>query len=282
MTFKKIGIKWYSEFVSRNIGTISEDEQKKLLKSTVAIAGTGGVGGLLAERLTRIGIGSLKLSDPDSFENSNLNRQYGSNINTMGKKKVIIVTKELKKINPYLNVDYDSKGIMCQKDADIFIDGVDVVVDAMSMGLFETSIFLQRAARKKQLFFLFASAVAFGSNLIVFNPKGLTLEEYNGLPKDIDPHSLLERAFPVNRTCPYIPEYVYKKIDKTLIADMVNGKIPASINSIGVGLNVILTANEVINILLKKAPIIVAPRYIHLDLLERSYRVFRNNLKKVF
>jgi len=50
----------YKEIFFRNGGLINETEQNILRRSSVAIAGVGGVGGLLAERLIRIGIGRIK------------------------------------------------------------------------------------------------------------------------------------------------------------------------------------------------------------------------------
>lgn len=55
--------KLYSEIYARNIGIFTEAEQDKLRHSTIAIAGVGGVGGLLAERLIRLGVGRLKITD---------------------------------------------------------------------------------------------------------------------------------------------------------------------------------------------------------------------------
>jgi tRNA A37 threonylcarbamoyladenosine dehydratase len=54
----------YQAIFSRNMGLFWEAEQEALRKSTVAIAGVGGVGGLAAERLIRLGIGGLKITDP--------------------------------------------------------------------------------------------------------------------------------------------------------------------------------------------------------------------------
>ena len=64
----------YKEIFFRNSGLISETEQNILRRSSVAIAGVCGVGGLLAERLVRIGIGRIKITDPGTFEKSNFNR----------------------------------------------------------------------------------------------------------------------------------------------------------------------------------------------------------------
>jgi tRNA A37 threonylcarbamoyladenosine dehydratase len=73
----------YQAIFSRNMGLFWEAEQEALRKSTVAIAGVGGVGGLAAERLIRLGIGGLKITDPGDFEESNFNRQFGSSMRSL-------------------------------------------------------------------------------------------------------------------------------------------------------------------------------------------------------
>lgn len=59
----------------------------------------GGLGGYVAEGLTRIGIGELVLIDYDVFSESNLNRQRFSYEDNIGKKKVLEAKIELNKIN---------------------------------------------------------------------------------------------------------------------------------------------------------------------------------------
>lgn len=54
---------FYREMVNRNIGVISVEEQEKLRKSCVAVAGCGGMGGLSAEQLVRLGVGRVKIAD---------------------------------------------------------------------------------------------------------------------------------------------------------------------------------------------------------------------------
>ena len=67
---------------NRNIGAISEEEQKILNSKTVFIAGCGGLGCYCADMLSRLGIGHLVLCDCDEFEPSNLNRQLYCNYKT--------------------------------------------------------------------------------------------------------------------------------------------------------------------------------------------------------
>lgn len=263
----------YEAMFSRNQDLISIDEQNKIKKCTVAIAGMGGIGGLLAERLIRVGVRHLKITDPGSFETSNINRQYASNIQTRQKKKARVVYEQLRKINPESIISYNTKGIGSQKDADEFINGASVVVDAMDFGLFKQAIYLQRAARNNNKYYMFSSAIGFGTLVVIFKPKGYTLEQYNGYKKNVNLDTIDLSKISTDDVIPDISDYIKKALGIRKIKKIVQGLIPVPVNSIGVGLSSIVTANEVINIIIKKKPILTAPHYLFIDLLERKYEV---------
>ncbi|HEY4885764.1 MAG TPA: ThiF family adenylyltransferase [Myxococcales bacterium] len=54
--------------------------QQALAQLRIGIAGLGGVGGILAEHLARVGVGSLVLVDYDLIDEANLNRAQGATI----------------------------------------------------------------------------------------------------------------------------------------------------------------------------------------------------------
>ncbi len=89
----------------RNQHTLSLKQQKKLFESHVAIIGCGGLGGHVAEILTRIGTGRLSLFDFDHFEEHNLNRQNFSTLASLGKNKVTVVKEALDQINPSVRIE---------------------------------------------------------------------------------------------------------------------------------------------------------------------------------
>ena len=64
---------------TRNIGTISEDEQAALATKRGCVVGCGGLGGGVIEGLVRIGVGHLTVVDGDVFDETNLNRQVLTN-----------------------------------------------------------------------------------------------------------------------------------------------------------------------------------------------------------
>ena len=114
----------------RNQSTISVSDQLKLLNSHVAIIGCGGLGGHIAEILTRIGIGELTLFDFDIFEEHNLNRQNFSNYKTLGREKVLVVAEGIKEINPALHVNSFVQKFDPKLDMHM-ISHLDTIVDAL-------------------------------------------------------------------------------------------------------------------------------------------------------
>jgi len=114
----------------RNQKTISTKEQYALFQSTVLIIGCGGLGGFVAEMLTRIGVGNLILCDGDVFEEHNMNRQNFSSPKTLGRLKAEVLKEKLEEINPALHVKTITAFFDPKKDASL-IQNADVVVDAL-------------------------------------------------------------------------------------------------------------------------------------------------------
>jgi molybdopterin/thiamine biosynthesis adenylyltransferase len=265
----------YRSIFSRNIGFFTESEQERLRRSTIGVAGVGGIGGLLAERLIRLGVGALKIIDPGTFEHSNLNRQFGSSTLNLGKNKAEEVFKQIKDINPQATIQYSATGIKTKKDADFFMSDCELVVDAIDFGLFRESFFLQRAAKQKGIYYMLASAIGFGALVLIFDPNGLTLEEYDKLPSDVNLEDAQELRVPLERICPVMPSYAAPASDEAdrIMREVIAGDRPAPTNSIGVGLATMLASIEAINILLRKRDIASAPHYTYVDLLDRKFSV---------
>jgi molybdopterin/thiamine biosynthesis adenylyltransferase len=232
----------------------------------------GGVGGLLAERLTRLGIGNLKITDPGEFQCSDLNRQFGSSTADVGRGKAAVIGAELQRINPHAQIHCSDEGIWTQRDADLFVDSCDLVADMKRFSLFEQAVFLQRAARREGIHYMLASAIGFGALVVIFGPKGLTLEEFDNLDPDMDPGDFDPGSVPLDRICPMIPSYAASMPTEILEEILAAGR-PAPTTSIGVGLASILAANEVCNVLLGKRDIPTAPQYTYIDLLDRQFVV---------
>ena len=64
----------------RQVLAFGSDVQGLLRRLTIGIVGLGGTGSAVAEQLIRLGVGRLIVCDPQRFEQSNVNRVYGSRV----------------------------------------------------------------------------------------------------------------------------------------------------------------------------------------------------------
>lgn len=69
--------------------------QRKIESSTVSVFGVGGIGTWVVNGLSQIGIGKIKITDYDTIERSNLNRQLFFTEQDVGKLKVDVIKERL-------------------------------------------------------------------------------------------------------------------------------------------------------------------------------------------
>lgn len=102
--------------------------QEKLQNAKVAIVGTGAVGTVVADLLTRIGVGTIYLFDYDTVELHNIAGQRFKE-EDIGKPKVKIIESELKKINSGIMILGENLKIVDEnqlpKDLDYIFSCVD-------------------------------------------------------------------------------------------------------------------------------------------------------------
>lgn len=103
--------------------------KEKLKKSSVGIAGAGGLGSNAAVSLARAGIGRLVVVDFDKVERSNLNRQYYFK-NQIGKVKVKALKDNIKKINPSVKMNI-FKEKLTKGSMDKYFHDVTVIIEAL-------------------------------------------------------------------------------------------------------------------------------------------------------
>jgi sulfur carrier protein ThiS adenylyltransferase len=99
-----------------------------LRRSTVGIAGAGGLGSTVACSLARAGVGRLVIADFDRLEPSNLNRQQYF-VDQVGRVKVEVLKENLLRINPFSVYEVHEVRITRRNAAEVF-RSVDVLVEA--------------------------------------------------------------------------------------------------------------------------------------------------------
>lgn len=156
-----------SEKFSRNLGSISKSQQKKIQDSVFAIAGLGGTGGFALENLCRLGAQKLILFDHDCFELSNFNRQLLATDETLDMKKADAASARAKSINSRIRI-IKAQGFEPGKirNADIVIDATDSLASKLE---------ISSSCRKQGIPYVFCSAQGAKGIVSVFS--GYRLEK---------------------------------------------------------------------------------------------------------
>jgi len=153
-----------------------------------------------------------------------------------------------------------------------FVAGCDIVIDEIEYTRPDLSVLLHRAARKNNKYVFLGINVGWGANLFIFDPQGITFEEYCGLPADIPFEEVRNYSIPLDRFCPKIPEYV----SPSVIEGVLNGKEIPSISP-ACSLIASLVATETALFLIdNKRHFPVVPQYIHVDFFRRELNVGNN------
>jgi tRNA threonylcarbamoyladenosine dehydratase len=164
---------------------------------TVAIPGCGGVGFSSAECVVRMGVGRIRISDFDTFEPENVSRQLGATSTTMGRKKVEVLAERLQAINPSLAIEA-TEGIGGEMIGG-FLDGVDIVCDAVDFFAIGARRLLHKEARERGIPLVLTAPSAFGCTLQIIDNAGLSLDEFFDLRNEqTDEQNLANFAAGIN------------------------------------------------------------------------------------
>lgn len=125
-----LGLGLMPERYLRNRQTITTENQLRLLQSHAAVIGCGGIGGYVIEELARIGIGTITLIDPDSFEEHNLNRQFLATLESLREPKVASAERRIAAINPAVTVRAHRCALSRENGPDLMA-GARVAVDGL-------------------------------------------------------------------------------------------------------------------------------------------------------
>ncbi len=182
---------------SRMPELVNFDDIDKLETKTVAIPGCGGVGFASAECVVRMGVGKVRVSDFDTFGPENVSRQLGATSMTMGRKKVEVLAERLHAINPSLAIEA-SEGVGPEMMGQ-FLDGVDIVCDAIDFFAIGPRRLLHKEARKRGIPLVLTAPSAFGCTLQIFDNTGVPLDEFFDLSDErTDEQNLANFAAGIN------------------------------------------------------------------------------------
>ena len=178
------------ERYARNMKTYSPVQQAVLLESSASIVGLGGLGGVVVEILARMGVGTITLIDGDTFEESNLNRQFLCTEQTFHQTKVEAAVGRIRSINPSLEIRAFPV-YMNDDNATEFIDRSDVVLDCL--GGIENRFILEKASKKAGSPLVSGAVAGLSGHVITIFPEDPGLELIYGRIDDL-PRSGVEAS----------------------------------------------------------------------------------------
>lgn len=252
-----------AEAFSRNLGLVNERENLRLRDACVALPGLGGVGGAHLEVLARQGIGRFILADPDRYETANLNRQFGATVETLGRSKVEVSAERVRAINPAAEVRVMPEALHAGNMAS-FLTGADIVVDGLDAFAIEARRALYREARRRGIPVVAAGPFGFGCTILVFDPNGMTFDDYYDL-KDVQSPEEQFARFVVGTS----PRALHAEYLDVSYVDVSRQRAPSS--SVGVAMAAAAAATEVLRWLLGWPGRRAAPAYAQYDLRRRRW-----------
>lgn len=115
---------------SRQILLFGEDGQERLKRTSVFIAGAGGLGSVVSIYMAAAGFGKIRIVDCDAVELSNLNRQILHANADVGRAKARSAYETLTGINPEIEVEALEETIS-EESIDSLLQGCHLIMDAM-------------------------------------------------------------------------------------------------------------------------------------------------------
>lgn len=219
---------FYWERVNRNLGWLGQTEaearkrQTMLRDSVVGIAGTGGIGGSTALRLIRMGVGTIKLADSDTFDVSNIQRQVGAELAQLGRNKAAVIGEMGIAISGDVDIDVFPQGIT-DDTAEQFVEGCDIILDQIDIYAVDAHYALHEAFRRSSRCKSIITVLTIGHAAYVtkYTHNSMQIEDVYGLPKPEGAElSTDELRQLIERIVPERPDYpTWDAIDRWWVDD---------------------------------------------------------------
>jgi molybdopterin/thiamine biosynthesis adenylyltransferase len=168
----------YLERTQRNHHWLGGIEgQMRLNDLRVGVAGLGGMGSGIAEMLVRLGVGHIKIADPDTIDLSNINRQVIANSKTVGTPKADACMNELRTLAEDFELVVYNDGITAA-NASEFISDLDVVIDEIDVYPLAVHLCLHKEARKARLPVYSGYIIGMGAHIYKYEGDTFTFEDF--------------------------------------------------------------------------------------------------------
>jgi molybdopterin/thiamine biosynthesis adenylyltransferase/ubiquinone/menaquinone biosynthesis C-methylase UbiE len=239
------------DYLFKNEGAFSRAQLDRLAQSRVAVAGLGAFA-FGAVNLAQLGVGHLRIADPDTFERHNANRQPLATVSNRGKNKTDQVEQWIRDLVPEVKLEAFPDGVTLE-NVERFIDGMDVVVDAVDFLRPDVKLSLHRLCREKNIPVVTGLLVGRGAICYCFLHDGPDFEEFFACPKD--PELRQTWTMPASRIMPHDTRFpedegLTHRAALRHTFQVLNGKLPITSNPVSAGTSHLLLGTMVTNLLL--------------------------------
>ncbi len=262
----------YEQAFTRNRGLVSPEEQERLRHKRVIVLGAGGVGGGHALTLARMGVGRLRIVDPDTFSLVNFNRQMGARVSSLGAPKASTTAAMVRDINPSAEVEAIDAPLDSSNVARLF-EGVDLVADGLDFYAIDARQVAFAAAEERGIPVVTSGPIGMSATMHVFAPGGMSFSRYFDLRPEM---SHLDRlvAFLVGVT-PRLSQRPYMDMRFANISEQYGPSLAAACMMCSGVVGV-----ESLRLLLGRPGVRLAPHYYQFDAYRqrflRGYLLFGN------
>jgi len=247
----------YNEAFSRNLGLVSFEEQDKIRRTKIALAGLGGCGAIYLETFLRCGLEQFHLADLDNFELVNFNRQSGAFVDTIGKPKLDSMIEFGKRINPELKVSTFPNGIQ-PDNLNKFLEGVDIVVDAIEVFEIDIRRQLYNAAQQRGIPVIFGAPLGYTATLQIYGATSPKFDDYFDIKDSMsDLEKVIQFIMGISPAIMHLNQVDPKSVD------LRKRKGPSL--SPSVKLCAGMLGAQVLNLILKRHKVNYVPAYMQLD-----------------
>jgi hypothetical protein len=257
----------YEAAFSRNIGWVTEAEQAQLKDCRVAIGGLGGVGGSHAITLARLGIGRFTITDLDTFDWPNLNRQAGAFASTMGRPKLDTMAENLADINPDVKLHLMPGGINAS-NIDEFLEGASLYMDSLDIFALDIRRAVFKRCRELGIPAVTAAPMGMGTAFLAFTSESMSFEDYFCFEDFSFEDKILKFIVGVS---PSMQQRHYL-VDRRGV-NLFEKKVPST--AMGIELAAGVACSNALKLILKRGDVRVAPKGLHFD-------AYRNELIKTW
>ncbi len=143
--------------------------QEKLKNSKVLVIGAGGLGSPVILYLAAAGVGNIGIADGDRVILSNLQRQIIHNCYSVGKEKVLSAQRQIRILNPNINVKIYDEYITADNIENI-IENYDFIIDGTDN--FESKFLINDACVIHKKPFCHGGVLGFEGQVMTWLPNG--------------------------------------------------------------------------------------------------------------